>query len=36
MGDVEVVQIDDGTVDYNLTMRDDIVFSTACPPPSTT
>ncbi len=27
MADVEVVQNDDGTVDYNLTMRDDIVFS---------
>lgn len=27
MGDVEVVENDDGTVDYNLTMRDDIVFS---------
>ena len=27
MGDVEVVQNDDGTVDYNLTMRDDIKFS---------
>ena len=26
-GDVEVVMNDDGTVDYNLTMRDDIVFS---------
>ena len=27
MGDVEVVENDDGSVDYNLTMRDDIVFS---------
>lgn len=27
MGDVEVVENDDGTIDYNLTMRDDIVFS---------
>lgn len=27
MGDVEVVQNDDGTVDYNLKMRDDIKFS---------
>ncbi len=27
MGDVEVVENDDGTVDYNLTMRDDIKFS---------
>ncbi|MBR3272654.1 MAG: ABC transporter substrate-binding protein [Clostridia bacterium] len=27
MGNVEVVQNDDGSVDYNLTMRDDIVFS---------
>lgn len=27
MGNVEVVENDDGTVDYNLTMRDDIVFS---------
>ena len=27
MGNVEIVQNDDGTVDYNLTMRDDIVFS---------
>ena len=26
-GDVEVVQNDDGTVDYNLKMRDDVVFS---------
>ncbi len=27
LGNVEVVQNDDGSVDYNLTMRDDIVFS---------
>ncbi len=27
MGNVEVVQNDDGTVDYNLTMRDDVTFS---------
>ena len=27
MGNVEVVQNDDGSVDYNLTMRDDIAFS---------
>ena len=27
LGDVEVVMNDDGSVDYNLTMRDDIVFS---------
>ena len=27
MGNVEVVMNDDGSVDYNLTMRDDIVFS---------
>ena len=27
LGDVEVVQNDDGTVDYNLTMRDDVTFS---------
>ncbi len=27
MGNVEVVQNDDGSVDYNLTMRDDIKFS---------
>lgn len=27
MGNVEVVQNDDGSVDYKLTMRDDIVFS---------
>ena len=26
-GNLEVVQNDDGSVDYNLTMRDDIVFS---------
>ena len=31
MGNVEVVQNDDGTVDYNLTMRDDIVFSDGVP-----
>ena len=31
MGDVEVVQNEDGTVDYNLTMRDDIVFSDGTP-----
>ena len=31
MGDVEVVQNDDGSVDYNLTMRDDIVFSDGVP-----
>lgn len=31
MGDVEVVINDDGTVDYNLTMRDDIVFSDGTP-----
>ena len=31
MGDVDVVQNDDGTVDYNLTMRDDIVFSDGTP-----
>ena len=31
MGDVEVVQNDDGSVDYNLTMRDDIVFSDGTP-----
>lgn len=31
MGDVDVVQNDDGTVDYNLTMRDDIVFSDGVP-----
>ena len=30
-GDVEVVQNDDGTVDYKLTMRDDIVFSDGTP-----
>ena len=30
-GDVEVVQNDDGTVDYNLTMRDDIKFSDGVP-----
>jgi len=31
MGNVEVVQNDDGSVDYNLTMRDDIVFSDGVP-----
>ena len=31
MGDVEVLQNEDGTVDYNLTMRDDIVFSDGTP-----
>ena len=31
MGNVEVVQNDDGTVDYNLTMRDDVVFSDGVP-----
>ena len=31
MGDVEVVQNDDGSVDYNLTMRDDLVFSDGTP-----
>ncbi len=31
MGNVEVVMNDDGTVDYNLTMRDDIVFSDGTP-----
>ena len=31
MGDVEVVENDDGTVDYNLTMRDDIKFSDGTP-----
>ena len=30
-GDVEVIQNDDGSVDYNLTMRDDIVFSDGTP-----
>ena len=30
-GDVEVVQNDDGSVDYKLTMRDDIVFSDGVP-----
>ena len=30
-GDVEVVMNDDGSVDYNLTMRDDIVFSDGVP-----
>ena len=27
IGDVEIVQNDDGSVDYNLTMRDDVKFS---------
>ncbi len=31
LGDIEVVQNDDGTVDYNLTMRDDVVFSDGVP-----
>ena len=31
MGDVEVVENEDGTVDYNLTMRDDLVFSDGTP-----
>ena len=31
MGNVEVVQNDDGSVDYNLTMRDDVVFSDGVP-----
>ena len=31
MGNVEVVQNDDGTVDYKLTMRDDIKFSDGTP-----
>lgn len=31
MGNVEVVLNDDGTVDYNLTMRDDILFSDGTP-----
>ena len=31
MGDVEVVQNDDGSVDYNLTMRDDLVFTDGTP-----
>ena len=31
IGNVEVVQNDDGSVDYNLTMRDDIVFSDGVP-----
>ena len=31
MGDVEVVENEDGTVDYNLTMRDDVVFSDGTP-----
>ena len=31
MGNVDVIQNEDGTVDYNLTMRDDIVFSDGVP-----
>ena len=31
MANVEVVQNDDGTVDYNIVMRDDIVFSDGVP-----
>ena len=31
LGDVEVVQNEDGTVDYFLTMRDDVVFSDGIP-----
>ena len=31
LGNVEVVQNDDGTVDYNLTMREDVVFSDGTP-----
>ena len=31
LGDVEVVQNEDGTVDYFLTMRDDVVFSDGVP-----
>ena len=31
MGDVEVVQNDDGSVDYNLTIRDDLVFTDGHP-----
>ncbi len=31
MGDVDIVQNEDGTVDYFLTMRDDIVFSDGTP-----
>ena len=31
MGNVDVVMNDDGSVDYNLTMRDDIVFSDGVP-----
>ncbi|MBP5254998.1 MAG: ABC transporter substrate-binding protein [Lachnospiraceae bacterium] len=31
MGDCEVIQNEDGTVDYKLTMRDDIVFSDGVP-----
>ena len=35
MGNVEVVMNDDGTVDYNLTMRDDLVFSDGTPAENT-
>ena len=31
IADIEVVQNEDGTVDYNITMRDDIVFSDGTP-----
>ena len=31
LGNVEVVQNDDGSVDYNLTMREDVVFSDGVP-----
>ena len=31
MGDVDIIQNEDGTVDYNITMRDDIVFSDGTP-----
>ena len=31
MGDIEVVQNDDDSVDYNLTIRDDLVFSDGVP-----
>ena len=31
ISDVEIVQNDDGTVDYNITLRDDIVFSDGTP-----
>ena len=31
ISDIEVVQNEDGTVDYNITMRDDIVFSDGTP-----